>query len=999
MEIIGILLGLILVGLLFALPVIAVVFAARARGVGNKTEKQLALLVGRVQALEQQVMKLIRLTAHLEATAAEVAPSAAPPPPAKAAPPPQVPRAAPPPPVVHPPALAAERPAPPVAPPRFTTQPPPGPSTGERLKSILNIEEALGTNWLNKLGVIILVVGVALFLVYELRAMGHGGKIFVGYVVSLAFLGAGVFFEGRERWCILARAAIGGGWALTFFTTYAMRHIEASRLEPVSETADLFLLLLVGAGMVSHSLKYRSQVVTGLAFLLAFSTINIVHVPRESLFANAVLAAGVAGIAVRRRWFELEVFAVLAAYLNHLYWLYPIILKMGAHRHPTPELDASTTLLIFYWLVFRASYILRRVEEPHQENVSTLAALLNTFLFQSLIAYQSARPEMAFKFLLSVGIVEMVLAQLPITRRRRAAFLILSTIGATLLVAAFAYKYSEGSLTAVWLLEAESLFLAGVFTREIHFRRLGMLASVALTGQILFNDVVHLARLRDQLAYDFSDPRLALVVAIAASALYANAHWVPRRWPELIKTDFEVLCFRALSYLAAFMALVGIWAVCTEPWLAVGLTALALMMAFAGCKWKIREVSVQAIGFALLGFIRVLVDNFRLDCAIHHISLRVATVPLVIALLYMASRWAGIAEAAETSQVSAAFTWLASFLVSLLVWYELEPAGVVLGWTLLGLILFELGLARRAVSLRLQAYVAIAAGFLRIFFVNLNAEAYPGELSPRVYTTVPLVLACYYVCGRLQRRTEDFLKLDIQLKAAEFHSTLGVLSLAGLMRFELPADWVIVAWAGLAFALLAVALKPGQKVFLHQGQLVAFAVLFRGVLHNLYQRSYFPPPFWLKPVFSVGVTVALLFLALSLAFRQREQGAVVSERKRNWLARSAAAVGRHPEQVFFFIPFFLLVALLALEVPSGLVTVAWGIAAVCVFIFALWVGQRSYRLSGLGLLLLCVAKIVFRDVWGLQPRDRYLTFIFLGAALLGVSFLYTRYRETIRHYL
>jgi uncharacterized membrane protein len=75
------------------------------------------------------------------------------------------------------------------------------------------------------------------------------------------------------------------------------------------------------------------------------------------------------------------------------------------------------------------------------------------------------------------------------------------------------------------------------------------------------------------------------------------------------------------------------------------------------------------------------------------------------------------------------------------------------------------------------------------------------------------------------------------------------------------------------------------------------------------------------------------------------------------------------------------------------------VEAVAIFLFALAVGQRSYRLSGLGLLLLCVGKIVVIDVWGLHPRDRYLTFIVLGVALLGVSFLYTRFRETIRQYL
>jgi uncharacterized membrane protein len=85
--------------------------------------------------------------------------------------------------------------------------------------------------------------------------------------------------------------------------------------------------------------------------------------------------------------------------------------------------------------------------------------------------------------------------------------------------------------------------------------------------------------------------------------------------------------------------------------------------------------------------------------------------------------------------------------------------------------------------------------------------------------------------------------------------------------------------------------------------------------------------------------------------------------------------------------------------PFGMSTVAWGAEAVAVFLFALAVKERSFRLSALGLLLVCVAKIVLIDVWGLSPRDRYLTFIVLGVALLSVSFLYTRFREVLRGYL
>jgi uncharacterized membrane protein len=231
-------------------------------------------------------------------------------------------------------------------------------SIADRLKSSLDIEEMLGTNWLNKLGIVILVLGVAFFLAYQLKTLGPAGKVLVGFAIAAAMLGAGIWFDRKERYRILARAGIGGGWALSFFTTYAMYHVPAVQVLS-SQAVDLVLMLAVAAVMVLHTLRYRSQVVTGLAFLLAFLTVAISHSNVYSLSAGAVLAPGLVVIVGRMQWFELEVFGILASYLNHYLWLRPIIEPMHGKRHPFPEFAASAGILVLYWLIFRMSYVFR----------------------------------------------------------------------------------------------------------------------------------------------------------------------------------------------------------------------------------------------------------------------------------------------------------------------------------------------------------------------------------------------------------------------------------------------------------------------------------------------------------------------------------------------------------------------------------------------------------------------------------------------------------------
>ena len=82
-----------------------------------------------------------------------------------------------------------------------------------------------------------------------------------------------------------------------------------------------------------------------------------------------------------------------------------------------------------------------------------------------------------------------------------------------------------------------------------------------------------------------------------------------------------------------------------------------------------------------------------------------------------------------------------------------------------------------------------------------------------------------------------------------------------------------------------------------------------------------------------------------------------------------------------------------------MITLAWGVEGLAVILLGLTVSQRSYRITGLLLLLLCIGKIVVHDAWLLGERDRYTTFIVLGAALTLVSTLYGKYRETVRKLL
>lgn len=872
-----------------------------------------------------------------------------------------------------------------------------GPSMWDRVTSLLDFEEMLGTNWLNKIGIVFIVLAIALFLSYELRTLGPAGKVLLGYVTSAVMLAAGIWFERSQTYRILARAGIGGGWALLFFTTYAMYHVPAARVLD-SQPLDLVLMLAVAGAMVAHTLRYRSQVVTGLAFLLAFLTVTVSHSDVYSLSAGAVLAAALVVIVGRMQWFELEVFGIVASYLNHFLWLRPIIEPMHGKRHPFPEFLPSAGILVLYWLIFRLSYVFRLPSDEKQEHISTAAALLNTSLLLALLKYQSIHPEWAFWALLACGGIEVLLGQLPATRRRRSAVIVLCTLGVILLIAAFPFRYSGARLSVLWLAEAEALLLIGVWTKEIVFRRLGMIASVLVAGQMIAYDAAAIFGRRMDDADLRPDYALAVLFVVAAAVFYANAHWVLRGWPESFATEFDRRVMQRLSYAGAVMILIAAWLAFPQSWTAVAWCALGLALTIAARRLSAEELGYQAAFMAGIAVLRVLGINLAETTKFHGLTLRLITMALVALLLYMIARSSGQAEGeCSFDRISyEAYTWSASFLLSLLAWYELRPVGVADAWIVGGLVLLEVGLVRKNLSLRLQGYVALAAGFARIFFVNLNADGPPGEISPRFYTIVPITLAFFYAYWRLNDASTDLSPKEVKFRAGEICCWMGTISIGSLMRFELEADWVAAAWAALAFALIAIAWRSGRRLFLYQGILVVFGVLFRTMLHNFYERTYFPAPAWESRWVTVGVTVGLLLASLPIAFQIRRKDEHTEE---VGLARLVQGLGRRPEQVFFFVAIGLLTGLLGVEMRHGMVTLSWGLEGLAVFLLALWLGERSFRLTGLGLLLLCVAKILVADVWRLSLRDKYLTFFTLGVALMVVSYLWTRYRERIREFL
>ena len=357
-------------------------------------------------------------------------------------------------------------------------------------------EAVLGGSWLNKVGVLVLVVGMALFLWYSFGRMGPSGRIGVACGVSVLMLAGGAVLERREKYRVAARGLIGGGWAALYSTTYAAHAVEAAKVISSPTTATL-LLAAVAVGMILHSLRYRSQTVTGLSYFVAFVTLAISPLAPFALVALVPLAVSLLYLAHRFRWPTMALGGLLATYGVYL---------LHAARSTGGSLAVGQSVLFVYWLVFewfdvQYGTLVRRGSATPQP-VLPFNAL--GFLLVSLVQWQASSPNTLYLlFVMSAAaylastLLRLVL--LPVSGFPREATLLdrvtsggfegALALAAGLTAAAISLKLSGLSISVAFLVEAELLFFAGLYFKQPFVRHLAAALLGASVIRMLVADV------------------------------------------------------------------------------------------------------------------------------------------------------------------------------------------------------------------------------------------------------------------------------------------------------------------------------------------------------------------------------------------------------------------------------------------------------------------------------------------------------------------------------
>jgi hypothetical protein len=179
-----------------------------------------------------------------------------------------------------------------------------------------SMEYAVARNWLLRVGVLILVIGIVLGVGYSIANgwLDGRGQVLLGTVVGLGMLVAGTQMLGR-KYHLFGQGLIGAGIASLYSCVFVAHNIHHIVEDPLL-TLGLMVVVTCMAGWIA--VRFNSLLVAVLGILGGFGTPIMLRTGEANfvgLYAYLlVLSVGVFGVSCKKNWHLLNYLSFIGTY-------------------------------------------------------------------------------------------------------------------------------------------------------------------------------------------------------------------------------------------------------------------------------------------------------------------------------------------------------------------------------------------------------------------------------------------------------------------------------------------------------------------------------------------------------------------------------------------------------------------------------------------------------------------------------------------------------------
>ena len=387
-----------------------------------------------------------------------------------------------------------------------------------------SFERILGLNVINKIGILLILIGVIAASQYTYTRLGEVGKGILLFALGLAMVGLGEFLS-RKKANVFSLGMSAGGVAVN----YAALTLSYFSLEILSVYPAALLCVVITAGAFFLSVRHSSQVIATFSVIGGFLPLLTVSGSLNygltfSAMAYFVILGGFAlGLSFKKKWIVTAFFGLIMNIIATVY-----VLSFFDRHEPV----WSKVVLISYITVSFIIYTLIPVIGTYSERLKfkksdvTLIAI-NTF-FSSLIIYQALNVLgiagydglIAVVFMLCyVGLGWFVKTKISSAHDMKMLFFITAI---TFFILITPLQFDVIWLTLGWLVQGTALMIYGILKERRRFAVSGIVIGSLCLLSFLFFDFMNPYPEHFELKY-FSVTLCALLVLSVFAYKHINS--------------------------------------------------------------------------------------------------------------------------------------------------------------------------------------------------------------------------------------------------------------------------------------------------------------------------------------------------------------------------------------------------------------------------------------------------------------------------------------------
>ncbi|WP_430410509.1 DUF2339 domain-containing protein [Kordia sp.] len=324
-----------------------------------------------------------------------------------------------------------------------------------------NLEKFIGENLLNKIGIIITIIGVAIGVKYSIEheLITPTTRIILGYLCGIGLLGFGI--KLKKKYENYSAVLVSGGIAVLYFITYA----AFSFYGLIPQLLAFILMTLFTVFGVYTAIKYNRQVIAHIGLVGAYAVPFLVSTNSGNVLVlfsyMTIINIGILTISFKKYWKPLLGSSFGITWLIYLTWF------VSDYRIDNHFGIALTFLFVFFAIFYITILAYKLIKKEAYNATDIILLLFNTFLMYGIGYLLLNRHSIGAQFLgiftLLNAFVHLIVSYILYTRKDSDRSLLYLVFGLviTFVTLAIPVQLDGNWVTILWVFEAAILFWVG----------------------------------------------------------------------------------------------------------------------------------------------------------------------------------------------------------------------------------------------------------------------------------------------------------------------------------------------------------------------------------------------------------------------------------------------------------------------------------------------------------------------------------------------------------